>query len=185
MVARALRAVGVNVAIVSDFDVLREEELLQSMVESLGSSWDQMSSLWREVKAGIDADTRTPGRVAVKEAVNRLIDSSNAPRLTPQEQETYRAFLHGESGWDKTKRSGLAGLPHGDLVVKTNQLIDILATVGLFVVPVGELEGWAPEFGGHGPAWLSAALQAGVHRNKPDLKAFAIRVSKFALGVGA
>ncbi len=183
MVGRALRAVGVTVAIVSDFDVLREEEPLRSMVECLGSSWDEISTLWHEVKAGIDSDTRTPSRATVREGVIRLIDSSNAPRLTPQEQDSYRALLHGETGWDKTKRSGLAGLPHGNLVTKSKELIELLAKIGLFVVPVGELEGWAPEIGGHGPIWLAAALQAGVHRDKTDLRAFAARLGQFALGL--
>jgi hypothetical protein len=183
MVARALRAVGVTAAVVSDFDVLREEEPLKSMVESLGHSWDETSALWREVKAGIDADTRTPSRTAVKEAVVRLLESSHAPRLTTQEQDSYRSLLRGETGWDKTKRSGLAGLPHGDLVAKTRALIEHLERIGLFVVPVGELEGWGPEIGGHGTTWLAAALQAGVHHNNGDLTAFATRVGHFALGM--
>lgn len=182
MVLRALRSVGVVVAAVADFDVLREEEPLKSIVEALEGSWDAVAAIWQPVKNAIDADTRIPTRTSIREEVSRLLDGSSAPALSRQEQEAFRAVLHGDTGWDRTRRSGVAGLAHGALVTQTKMLMQRLAELGLFVVPVGELEGWAPEIGGHGPNWLGSAVQYGVHRRNVDLIAFVREVAAFALG---
>jgi AAA domain, putative AbiEii toxin, Type IV TA system len=182
MVAKALRGVGVTVTVAVDFDVLREEEPLKSIIGALGGTWETVRPVWEQVRKGIDADTRTPSRATVKESVARLLDSSTTPSLSRQEQDAYRSLLHGETGWDKTKRSGIAGIPHGQLFSNTNELIALLRTYGLFVVPVGELEGWAPEVGGHGPTWLGAAVEAGVHKRNSALITFARDLARFALG---
>jgi hypothetical protein len=182
MVVRALRSVGVAVAAVADFDVLREEEPLKSIVEALGGRWDEISATWAGVKKAIDADTRVPTRTSIREAAARVLDGSNTASLSRQEQEAFRGVLHGDTGWDRTKRSGVAGLPHGPLVTQCKGLIEQLGEVGLFVVSVGELEGWAAEIGGHGPAWLASAVQNGLHRTNDQLVAFARSVAEFALG---
>lgn len=48
-----------------------------------------------------------------------------------------------------------------------------------FVVPVGELEGWAPNIGSHGPEFVDKALTDGVHRENSDLRAFVLAAARF------
>lgn len=70
-----------------------------------------------------------------------------------------RAFeatsTHGEKPADLVKNKGIAALD-GQEREAAERLIDDLASYGMFVVPVGELERWLPQLGatGHGPQWL-------------------------------
>ncbi len=54
------------------------------------------------------------------------------------------------------------------------RLTDALASVGLFVVRKGALEGWAPHIGKHGAAFVEAALAEGVHATNTELRDFVI-----------
>ncbi len=62
------------------------------------------------------------------------------------------------------KRGGTAAVPQGDASASAGRLINDLASAGLFVVPVGELERWVPEVESHGPAWVSAVLEQERHK---------------------
>ena len=73
-------------------------------------------------------------------------------------------------GWSHVKRGGLAALPGGQLSEEAHQLIEELAGLQIFVVPVGTLERWVTTEGGHGPAWVSNVLDAGAH-TEPGLAA--------------
>lgn len=41
-----------------------------------------------------------------------------------------------------------------------------LRNLGLYVVPVGQLEDWAKDIAGHGRVWVTKALEEGVHERE-------------------
>lgn len=73
---------------------------------------------------------------------------------------------------------GIRAIPAGDATQAAERLLDSLATLGLFVVPVGELEDWARYVGGHGPAWATEALERGVHEESGVHSEFVLRVGE-------
>lgn len=58
MVVRALRGLDVPTNVVTDFDVLREEEPLRDIVEALGGAWITIQPDWKRLKS--DVDNRRP-----------------------------------------------------------------------------------------------------------------------------
>jgi hypothetical protein len=58
--------------------------------------------------------------------------------------------------WGKIKERGVAGF--GDLSQDANTLLAALVEYGVFIVPVGELEGWLPKYEWPKPRWISNAL---------------------------
>jgi hypothetical protein len=54
------------------------------------------------------------------------------------------------------------GVPAGD-AARLENLLAYLRGVGLFVVPEGELEGFARGVPGHGPSWVNGVLERGLH----------------------
>ena len=66
-----------------------------------------------------------------------------------------------DDGWRQIKRGGIAALPGGDASTVSVRLLNGLREIGLFVVPVGELERWDTTVGVHGPAWVNALLEHG------------------------
>jgi energy-coupling factor transporter ATP-binding protein EcfA2 len=172
----ALRPIGVSIEVIADFDVLSEEGLLRSIVERLGGSWTDCETDWRTVKAAVDQLGARPGVVAVRERIEGIFDGTEENTMTPQLVRNIRDASKVEDGWARVKRGGLGDLPQGNAAQAGQRLIEALHDIGLHVVPVGELERWAPDIPGHGPAWVSAALEAGVHEREGDAADFVARL---------
>lgn len=64
--------------------------------------------------------------------------------------------------WSQLKNQGLNGLSNGSTFAAGKLLIEQLAALGINVVPVGEMEQFERQIGGHGGAWVSTALEQRV-----------------------
>ena len=50
-------------------------------------------------------------------------------------------------------------MPAGDATLAFKNMNNVLKAVGIFIVPVGELECFVKEVGGHGPEWTNSVLE--------------------------
>lgn len=66
--------------------------------------------------------------------------------------------------WKQVKNQGLAAVPHGGPNAAAQRLLTALVAVGVHVVPVGEMEGFDRSQSLHGAAWVSTAIERGVHK---------------------
>jgi hypothetical protein len=164
----ALRAVAVPTAVIADFDILKDENVLRPLLEALGGSWLVFERDWRIVKSSLDTGGQAPSVAYVKEETNKLLDAVTTPTLSRDDEAKLRVLLRSSSAWDAAKRGGVSSLPQGDVSNAGERLITSLKTVGLFIVRVGELERWVPEIGGHGPAWVTGVLEHGKHTDKSN-----------------
>lgn len=147
LVVRALRAVSVPVAVIADFDVLREEQLLRDIVTALDRDWAELRDLWRRVGSAINDIGTAPPVLAVKEQLNEILDAAPPGQLRRDDSQRIRAVTRVDDGWSRVKQGGLAMVPQGDPARLAGELLGRLADVGLHVVPVGELERWASDIG--------------------------------------
>ncbi|WP_181158578.1 AAA family ATPase [Leucobacter massiliensis] len=162
MVIKALRAVQVPVVAIADFDVLREARDVQKIVEALGGDWGEIQTLQRVIASALSDEGRPPSRTAVSEAVaDRLLTASDP--LSRVDIDDIRKLLKTENGWDRAKRAGMSGLPQGEPTAAAETLVSKVDEHGLLVVPVGELERFFPQVGGHGPSWVSEVLEQDLH----------------------
>jgi hypothetical protein len=150
MIVRALRAVNVPVVVIADIDVLREAEPLRTIVQELGGDIGAIEEARRQVAAAITDSERNPTRHYVREESLTVLDASNEARLSPAEMEAIRAITRVEDGWDAVKESGVQAIPRGQASETCERLIQQLRGAGVFVVDVGELEGWVREVGRKG-----------------------------------
>lgn len=165
-VVEALRAVSVPVRVIADFDVLRDKQPLKKIVENLGGDWSSIEDDWSVVKSALDAETRAPSTAYVREEVLKLLDGIETPTLSKKDVEKIRQLTKGDSGWERTKRSGKSAVPPGQATARLGTLLALLRTIGLFVVEVGQLEGFVPEIGNHGPAWVNEVHERGLHADE-------------------
>jgi hypothetical protein len=146
--ARLYRALGVPVAVAADFDLLFKGEL-SGILSVLGASDSKIANL--------------SGRIEtfVKEILKRR------PELSPDAAiSELRPLLEGADTWDLKqvveissqiknlltrlnslawlKSNGIDGVPT-DLRNEIEALLEEFKTVGLFLVPRGELESWVPD----------------------------------------
>jgi hypothetical protein len=162
VVLRALRAVGVPAAVVADFDLFREEATLKELVEAVGRDWEPLAPDWKIVDGQVRTKDRNVSTDYAREQIGEVLERAQR-ELTREETDRIRTITKTESGWSALKATGVAGLPQGDASVRGARLVEALKATGIFVVPVGELERWHPELGGHGPSWVVDVLVGGLH----------------------
>jgi hypothetical protein len=162
-VIEALTAVSVPIRVIADFDVLRETQPLQGIVENLGGDWASVESDWWVIKSALDSDNRAPSTAWVLEKVKELLSDIDTPTLKEEDTKKVRELTRAESGWDKAKRGGKSAVPSGQATECAERLLVSLREIGLFVVDVGELERFAPAMAGHGPTWVNAVHEQGLH----------------------
>ena len=57
------------------------------------------------------------------------------------------------------KSVGKSAVPSGDPTQACNRMFSAFESAGIFVVDVGEIEGWCRSVGAHGPKWTNQVLQ--------------------------
>jgi hypothetical protein len=180
VVIRALRALEIPVAAVADFDILRDEVLLSGLVADLGGDWARFRTAWVVLTGASGSLGSAPLLASVRTELKEVLDREPGPNLSRDASTAIRAATRLDDSWSRLKSGGLAAVPQGDASAQAQVLVDGLASLGLFVVPVGELERWEPDLPGHGPSWVGAAIEAGRHDNAgSSTEQFVERLSAF------
>ena len=81
-----------------------------------------------------------------------------------------QAQFNKASPWDAIKSSGELALPAGQATIHYRTLQSLCRDIGLWIVPVGELEGFCKLVGGHGPSWVQAVMEQFDLETAPELE---------------
>lgn len=158
-IVRALKAIGVQTRVVTDFDILGSEKDLVQICEALGGAWSDVQRDFKVVKSSIEQRrtelSTAETREAISSALNR-VKSSSIPEGTIRE---IKQIIGKSSAWSEAKKLGKTFIPTGDASAAYQQLESKLRDFGLFIVPVGELESFYRSSPNHGPAWLPDVLE--------------------------
>jgi len=154
-VADVLRKIGVPVKAVFDMDFLAECGLVKSTVEAFGGQWSEFETLWKRldiaVRKGITPKT-------VNEIKNEIISAFNNADESVLPKSEIKELIKQGSAWAEVKKYGTRGLPPGQTQTDYNALRDKLEEIGIFLVPVGEMESFCQEIGLHGPKFVTKLL---------------------------
>lgn len=85
--------------------------------------------------------------------------TSKSEFLSDTEIEKLTNALKKTSKWSLLKEAGFSAVPKGDAYAAIKELRQLLEEHGIFVVPVGELECFVKEVGGHGPEWVNKVIE--------------------------
>jgi hypothetical protein len=177
-----LRRFGVPVAAIADFDLLNDSTLLRAVVDSAGGTWDDFKADYILVARAVNGLGSGPSVSAVRERVRQLFD--NLDDTEPVSRTASKNLIdvcRVLTGWDQVKRSGLAGLPQGEPATSGQRLLSALQDLGVFVVPVGELERWVPVANGKSASWLLEVFDRDLYRTPgPQLQDFLSAVVRAA-----
>lgn len=164
--AETLRALDVSVEIIADMDVLRDENDLKQIINALGGDWASIKPEARIVRLAIN--NSKPGLTLnqIKEEIQteltkELPDNEASERL----QSNIKAIFRRASPWDAVKQNGESAIPQGDAIQRFRKLQLLCQKAGLWIVPVGEMEGFCRSIGGHGPNWVQQVIE---HRDLAD-----------------
>jgi len=62
------------------------------------------------------------------------------------------------SAWNEVKKFGEIAIPNGQAQTAYQALKSALEKLGIFVIPVGEIENFCQEIGSHGPKFVTKLL---------------------------
>jgi energy-coupling factor transporter ATP-binding protein EcfA2 len=154
-VAGVLRRIGVPVKAVFDIDFLAERRLVESAVCAFGGRWDEVEPLWARVEAAVRNGIKAKTADQIKQEIIELLDKAVDENLP--KGDVIEAMKQGKP-WAEVKRYGTRGIPKGDAQRDYNCLRDKLEEIGIYLVPVGEIENFCPEIGAHGPKFVTNLL---------------------------
>ncbi|NEQ42605.1 MAG: hypothetical protein F6K00_03185 [Leptolyngbya sp. SIOISBB] len=154
-VASVLREIGIPVKAVFDIDFLSEQSLVKETVLALGGEWDDMETLWSRVDSSVRNGNRAKSVSEIKAEIISIIESSSENDLP--KGDIHEALKQGKP-WNIVKKFGDRGIPNGDAQQNYILLREKLENIGIYLVPVGEIENFCPEIGSHGPKYVTKLL---------------------------
>jgi ABC-type cobalamin/Fe3+-siderophores transport system ATPase subunit len=169
---RALRPLRVPLAVIADIDILNDSTKFVGLIEALGGERSVVARDLRIIDAAMSQANKRPRRDDVARRVDETINADRSEHLSSSELATLRAAVRHESPWDALKGAGRSAMPSGQPTTAFEAVTRYAESVGLFIVPVGECEGWIRSVGGRGPRWLAEVLAAGLHLGATEAATF-------------
>lgn len=154
-VASVLRQVGVPVKAVFDIDFLSEQMLVQATVEAFGGEWEDFRDLWLRVDAAVRKGNKPKSIPQIKSEIIAMLSSAK-PEDLPK-GDVIEAMKQSKA-WSEVKRFGTRAIPNGDAQRDFESLREKLTQIGVFLIPVGEIENFCPAIGSHGPKFVTKLL---------------------------
>jgi hypothetical protein len=114
---------------------------------------------WRTVKAAIEQRRAEIPLAEARRDIVAALDLEKSATVSEKAIRQIRAVLKRGSAWTEAKKLGKAFIPSGTQLTAYEQLADSFRRIGLYIVEVGELEGFCRTVPGHGPSWVSDVLQ--------------------------
>lgn len=174
-VAKILRQIGVPVKAVFDIDVLSDKGLVKSAVDAFGGNWGNVKPYWSRVDSAVRDGVQCKTIPEIKTSITTLLQ--NAAESDLPKSDIY-AEIKQTKPWKKLKSYGAIGLPSGQVQKDYETLRDKLERIGIYLVPVGEVENFCREIGLHGPKFVTKLLseKSLADESLADLRVFVEKV---------
>lgn len=159
-VVQALIALGIDYRVVCDIDIINDKKSdLKDLTSVCGVKWDDsLLSAYNKLTSSFSNDTGL--KVAnVKREVAEVLDNCVNAVLSSNEVDALTKILKKGSRIGNIKYAGKSAIARGDAMAGYEYLDKRLREKNIFMVPVGELEGFVPDAGGHAGMWLANVLE--------------------------
>lgn len=166
----ALRSLKINVAAIVDIDILRDTSSFQNLVKSFGIDYElvknEISTIHSHINGKRSDITINYFRSEVLNLTEKLTGSGSVPK---EVTDQVSALLRRASPWSAIKDQGATWFS-GGVYRAVCSVIDVCAKHGLFIVPVGELEGFCRSAQRRSKlGWLTESLSKDLDRD-PELE---------------
>ena len=177
-IAEVLRRIGVPVKAVFDIDFLNEKLLVEETVSAFGGSWDDFKDLWDRVDKAVKSGLKPKSVDDIKQDLKSVIEDWKEGR--PPVRDVLEAMKQN-SAWNIVKRFGVDAIPSGNAQNDYDLLRKKLEAIGIYLVPVGEVENFCRSLGSHGPKFVNKLL-AQVPLDDPKLDSLRIFMERVHKG---
>ena len=156
---KALKKLNVSIKVVTDFDVINDNNPLQFLINELGGNWAEYESDWRLVKTEIEKKRPEYLTSDFKKEIEQIFIETTE-RIFPKEKvKKIESLIKKTSAWNEAKEIGKQFIPSGNATQAFERMQIKLKSIGLYILEIGELECFVKSVGNHGPKWVSEVLQ--------------------------
>lgn len=159
-IVTALRSLDISVKLIPDIDVLNDQEVFKGIVQAFGINFGTIQTDYNNIVSNLHSPKEKINRNSAKAAITQVLDSSSNTELSPREIRDIREVISTISKWEVVKTAGVTAIPSGNATASFRSMEQILKSAGIYIVPVGELECFVKEVGGHGPEWVNNVLES-------------------------
>lgn len=169
--ADTLRALDVPVSVIADIDILNEEGTFKNLFHKLGGDWATVNKHWRTVSDAVLKQRPPLNAQQVAGMIAEQLQGVTGTGEFPEEKErAIENVFKTVSPWSALKRSGRNALPAGEPIKHFDALIKLCSDHRLWIVPVGEIEGFCRSIGAHGPKFVEKVLEERTLQTDPELQ---------------
>ena len=170
--AETLKMLDVPVSVIADIDILNEENTFKRLFEIAGGLWVDVENHWRAIKSGVEAIKPPMNSEQVKRLILKELENVDGVTAFPKTTESaIKRIFQTISAWDSVKHSGRSAL-RGPCVSHFDALAAKCSERGLWIVPVGELEGFCRSIEArHGPDFVEKVLEQRDLQSDEELQA--------------
>jgi len=191
------RKLGVRAAALTDIDMVRRRDEFAPLIASVTNELrDEPLRLQDELRKSVEKRPVAEQVTELRDALSVMLrdwippTEEEAPGLLSRTRRRLKELREGASHWDAAKRLGVPGLPEDGKPLFA-ELSNWCAARGIFLSPVGQLEGWLIGHGvqpkGDKAKWIVEALtklselQATPDKDKQEPWAFIKTVHDYLL----
>jgi hypothetical protein len=170
--ASTLRDLDVPVSVIADIDILNDEGTFRRLYETLGGVWEDIRAHYQTIKNSVEALGPPLRAEQVKSLILEKLANVDGMAAFPKDVEKgIKSVFSMLSPWDNVKHVGRSALRGGGTIAQFDQLCSKCAEKGLWIVPVGELEGFCRSIEAkHGPAFVEKILEERDLESDPELE---------------
>lgn len=155
---KALKTLGVDIRVITDFDVISNESPLKNIILELQGNWLDFEKNWKIVRKQIEQKKPELTTDDVKQELQDILDKITDRVFPSKSSQEIQKVLKKASAWSTAKEVGKAFIPNGEASKAFDEFQIQTKNLGLYIIEVGELEGFVKSVGNHGPKWVSEVL---------------------------
>jgi len=157
---RLLRSAGTPTASILDIDVLRERDVFLRTLLAHGGGGEQCRDDLDVLYKEIGQRNQFLDRPHTKQALIAALETSTSQTLDERERKVLQKLIERKNGWDALKQSGVNALGGTEAYKAILSLIAYSRSFGMFILDVGELESFHPQFSRSNKSkWISDVLE--------------------------
>ena len=169
--AKTLVALDVPVDVVVDIDILNDTVVLERVLESLDGDSAAVLPLAQAVRTAIEQHKPWLNAGEVRNEIERIVaEVPSTGEFPKSSRANIEALFRKASPWDVVKGGGESAIPSGQATQEFQKLQKLCKKIGLWIVPVGELEGFCKSVGNHGPRWVQQVIEEWDLATDPGLE---------------
>ncbi|TWB25014.1 ATP-dependent nuclease [Nitrospirillum bahiense] len=156
----SLLSLGVPVDIIADIDILSDIDVMKKIISAMGGQWREVEPYLATLRAAINSSAKKRRSLEIKASIRSILDNIEDSSDFPERAVSdINSLLEKSSPWKILKKAGYSAIPSGDASKSMEEIRKYLENIGIWIVPVGELEGFCRTIGGHGPKWVQQVIE--------------------------